>query len=150
MSWKLSRTVLRGGIGGNADLLLGIKAEDGKKQPYLLRPKDQKPLLLAGMTNVTVEADSGMRSPEAGALVDGVVIVTDASDQGMVDIHDRHPVALNEQDANTWLDSQTPLELAAEIARHGSRAVNEFEWYEVSRELNNARHDSPELVKRNV
>lgn len=125
-----------------------IKTEDGKKQPYLLRPKDQKPLFLAGLTNVKVEADSGMRSPEAGGgLVDGVVIVTDASDQGMVDIHDRRPVALSEQDANTWLDSHTPLELAAEIARDGSRPVDEFEWYEVSRELNDARHDGPALIE---
>jgi len=124
-----------------------IKDEDGKKQPYLLRPKDQAPLFLAALTNVKVQSDSGMRSPEAGALVDGVVIVTDASDQGMVDIHDRRPVALSAKDANSWLDMETPPELAAEIARHGSRPVNEFEWYAVSRGLNDARHEGPELIE---
>ncbi|WP_347558601.1 SOS response-associated peptidase [Robbsia sp. KACC 23696] len=125
-----------------------IKADDGKKQPFLLRPKDLAPLYLAGLTNVKVEGDSGPRAPDdGGGMVDGVVIVTDASDEGMVDIHDRRPVALTAKDANLWLDPDTPFELAAEIARTGTRSVEEFEWYEVSRELNDARHDGPALIE---
>jgi hypothetical protein len=48
--WKLSRTVLRGEIGGNADLLLGT-VEDGKKQPWYISRKDSQPIFMAGLTN---------------------------------------------------------------------------------------------------
>jgi len=42
----------------------------------------------------------GARHSEPGAgMVDGVVIVTDASDSGMVDIHDWRPVALSAKEA---------------------------------------------------
>lgn len=34
MSWKLSRTVLRGAVGGNADRLLDSKEGKPPKQPY--------------------------------------------------------------------------------------------------------------------
>ena len=34
MSWKLSRTVLRGAVGGNADCLLDPKEGKPPKQPY--------------------------------------------------------------------------------------------------------------------
>ena len=124
-----------------------VKDEDGKKQPYLLHAKDKEPLFLAGLSNVKGEYDSGPRKPEEGAgLVDGVVIVTDASDAGMVDIHDRRPVALSAADARHWLDPDTSAEHAAEIARTAARPVDEFAWYKVSRELNDARHDSPAVI----
>ena len=121
-----------------------IKAEDGKKQPYLLRPRDGAPLFLAGLCNVDGDGESGPR-PEGG-MVDGMVIVTDKSDAGMVDIHDRRPVALSAADAALWLDVDTPVELATQIAQDGARPVDDFEWYEVSREVNDARHDGPELI----
>jgi len=124
-----------------------IKADDGKKQPFLLRAKDTRPLFLAGLTNVRSDGNSGPRDAAEGVgLIDGVVIVTDASDAGMVDIHDRRPVALTADDARHWLDSDTTTEHAAEIARMASRPIDDFQWFKVSREVNDARHDGPELV----
>jgi putative SOS response-associated peptidase YedK len=124
-----------------------IKDDDGKKQPYLLRAKDKAPLFLAGLTNVTGDVPSGPREgPDGAGLVDGAVIVTDASDAGMIDIHDRRPVVLSAADAKHWLDQDTTVEHAAEIARTASRPVSDFEWFKVSREVNDARHDNPGLV----
>ena len=54
MRWKLSRTVLRGEIGGNADLLLGtlrMVTENGKKQPWYITRKVNEPIFMAGLTN---------------------------------------------------------------------------------------------------
>jgi len=121
---------------------------DGKKQPVLLKARNNKPLFLAGLCSVKESHSDGPRDPEHGAgMVDGMVIVTDASDRGMVDIHDRRPVALNAVDARLWLDPDTTLELAAELARTGARPVEEFEWYKVSRDVNRSGHDGPALIK---
>lgn len=39
------------------------------------------------------------------------------------------------------------IERAAEIVRSCSRPGDQFEWYPVSRELNDARHDGPTLIR---
>ena len=46
----------------------------------------------------------------------GFVIVTEDSERGMVDIHDRRPVVLEAPDALRWMDPVTPVEEAAHIA----------------------------------
>ena len=65
-----------------------------KKQPYCIRLKTQTPMLFAGLAQV----HPGLEPHED----DGFVILTDASDAGMADIHDRRPVVF-------WgLKPQTP------------------------------------------
>jgi len=49
VSWKLSRTVLRGAVGGNADCLLDEKAGKPPKQPYVFDLANGKPLGFAGL-----------------------------------------------------------------------------------------------------
>jgi putative SOS response-associated peptidase YedK len=122
-----------------------IVAPDGKKQPLLLRAKDHAPLYFAALANVDSGKDTGPR--EEGGLVDGVVIVTDKSDAGMVDVHDRRPVALTAEDAMRWLDQETDVETAAEIARDAGRPVGEFEWFRVSRAVNSIKNDSADLIQ---
>ena len=55
-----------------------------KKQPYFIRLKTQTPIFFAALA----EVHTGLEPHEG----DGFVIITAASDQGMVDIHDRRPV----------------------------------------------------------
>ena len=57
-----------------------------KKQPYFIRLKSQKPIFFGALAQVHPGLD-----PHDG---DGFVIITGASDQGMVDIHDRKPLVL--------------------------------------------------------
>jgi putative SOS response-associated peptidase YedK len=76
------------------------------------------------------------------------VIVTGKSDQGMLDILERRPVALTAADAKQWLDPDVAVEMAAQIARDAARPVDQFEWFEVSRELNDTWNDGPELIER--
>ncbi|MCH4878515.1 SOS response-associated peptidase [Pseudomonas sp. TMW22090] len=58
-----------------------------KKQPYLIRHRDQSPILYAAIGQYpNVEHEPGEH--------DGFVIITADSAGGMVDIHDRRPVAL--------------------------------------------------------
>ncbi len=49
MSWKLSRTVLRGVSGGNAARLLDQRLDAKTKQPFACRLKDGAPLAFAGL-----------------------------------------------------------------------------------------------------
>ena len=100
----------------------------GAKTPYFIERKDNAPLLLAGI-----------------AAADGFAIVTAAADEGLVDVHDRRPVAFTPEDARDWLDpAQT--EHAREIADR-SLPPDSFHWFEVPRAVGNVRNDAPELVR---
>lgn len=76
---------------------------------------------------------------------DGFVIITDASDAGMIDIHDRRPIVLYPEDAREWLDPDLSAEGALVLARH-SRPVEDFAWFEVNKAVRNVRNQGPELI----
>ncbi|SEO99277.1 SOS response-associated peptidase family protein [Nitrosovibrio sp. Nv6] len=126
MRWKLSRTVLRGGIGGNADLLLGtMESESGCKQPWYITRKVDKPVFMAGITN--------LRRDRQAANV-GFVIAT--LEGGIVDIHDRRPVVLEAADAWRWMDPDNSVTDAVHMARTRSLPAEEFIWWKVDRAVN--------------
>ena len=129
MRWKLSRTVLRGEIGGNADLLLGT-VENGKKQPWYITRKVNEPIFMAGLTNFRPDVEQSVDT--------GFVIVTEDSGAGMVDVHDRRPVVLEPEDALRWIDPDTPIEEAAYIAQTRSIPTEQFIWWKVDRAVNRA------------
>ena len=96
MSWKLSCTVLRGGVSGNADSLLDQKMADGRKQPFYISSRDGNPLSFAGIW------DSAMMGE--GERMDSCAILTTDCNALMQPIHDRMPVVLAAHDWDTWLD----------------------------------------------
>lgn len=77
------------------------------KQPYFIRLKGDKPMLYGALPQVT----PGLEPRDD----DGFVIITAASDQGMVDIHDRRLLVLTPELANEWLDPELSPERAQEI-----------------------------------
>ena len=66
----------------------------------------------------------------------GFIIATADADGGVVDIHDRRPVALEPADACRWMDPETPVEEAAHIAQTRSLPTEEFMWWRVDRAVN--------------
>jgi putative SOS response-associated peptidase YedK len=78
---------------------------------------------------------------------DGFVIITDASDAGMVDIHDRRPVVLAPEQAREWLEADLPPARAEQLARTGGRPVADFEWYRVAKAVGNVRNQGPQLIE---
>lgn len=110
-----------------------------KKQPYFIRLKGEAPMFFAGLAQVT----SGLEPHEG----DGFVIITDASDEGMVDIHDRRPVVLAPEAARDWLEQGLDAEAATEIAQTKGRPVADFEWYPVDRAVGNVRNHGPRLIE---
>lgn len=105
------------------------------KQPYLIRLKSQEPLFFAGLAQAE------------GNDEDGFVIVTSASDAGMVDIHDRRPVVFAPGEACQWLDSALDDLHADELVHHHGRRVDEFEWYPVSKAVGNVRNQGVDLIR---
>lgn len=109
-----------------------------KKQPYYIRLKSQAPMFFAGLAQVT----AGLEAGEG----DGVVIVTDASDAGMVDIHDRRPLVLGPEAAREWLAPEMSAAHAIELLRTTGRGVGEFDWYPVANTVGNVRNEGPTLI----
>ena len=64
------------------------------------------------------------------------MIVTEDSGAGMVDIHDRRPVVLEPKDALTWMNPDTRVEEAAQIAQTRSISTGQFVWWKVGRAVN--------------
>jgi putative SOS response-associated peptidase YedK len=77
---------------------------------------------------------------------DGFVIITAASDQGMVDIHDRRPLVLTPELANEWLDPDLDEARASEIANECCRDTGDFEWFPVGRDVGNVKNQGPQLI----
>lgn len=67
-----------------------------RKQSYFIRLKSQKPMFFGALAKVHPGLD-----PHDG---DGFVIITAASDQGMVDVHDRKPLVLTPEHARKWIE----------------------------------------------
>ncbi|MEP6879643.1 MAG: SOS response-associated peptidase [Nitrosospira sp.] len=102
--------------------------ENGKKQPWYITRKLDEPMFMAALTNWKPFTQQPVET--------GVVIVTQDSIGGMVDIHDRRPVVLEPADAWRWMDQQTPVEEAAHIAQSRSLPTEEYVWWRVDRAVN--------------
>jgi len=91
MRWKLSRTVLRGGVTGNGYSLL-----DSGKAPYYTTTKDASPFSFAGIWE-------SWRAPD-GTTIETCAILTTSANSLMALIHDRMPVILQQSEFARWLD----------------------------------------------
>jgi len=109
-----------------------------RKQPYFIRLKSGKPVFYAALAQV----HDGLEEHEGG----GFVIITANSDQGMVDIHDRRPVALSPEHAREWLDPELSPERAEELAVDCCQSTEEFEWFKVSKDVGSVKNHGAYLV----
>lgn len=111
------------------------------KQPYFIYHKSHTPLFFAAISRFHPDA---IDAPDD----DGFVIVTAASDEGLLDIHDRRPLVLDPDQAREWLDSVTSSERALEIAQHESLPPSKFKWHAVTTKVGNIRNNGPELIEQ--
>ncbi|MBZ6454370.1 SOS response-associated peptidase family protein [Pseudomonas fluorescens group sp.] len=103
-----------------------------------MRLKSRRPMFFGALAEVNPGQE-----PHQG---DGFVIITAASDLGMVDIHDRRPLVLTPEHANEWLDPGITPSRAEEIARELCQPTEEFEWFPVSKAVGNVRNQGPALI----
>ncbi|CAB3847675.1 SOS response-associated protein YedK [Achromobacter dolens] len=81
------------------------------KQPYFIHAADGAPLYFAALSNWR----RGAEKDEAH----GFAIVTNDAAGGMVDVHDRRPVALPPDLAQQWLDPEFPTAEAVALLAEG-------------------------------
>lgn len=116
--------------------------EKGKKQPWHIHRKDRAPLFFLALANFgSLSEDRAENRAEAG-----FVLVTDAADEGMLDIHDRRPVVLEAEDAELWLNPDLSPEEALDLARRAALPCDAFEWYQVSTAVNRAGAQDPQMA----
>lgn len=109
------------------------------KQPFFLHRHDGEPLGFAGLWEQWVDRGSG-------EAIQSCTIVTTAAPPALAAIHDRMPVVLARESLAPWLDPAVtdgavlaPLLAAAEAGEIEARAV--------SRAVNDARNEGPQLVE---
>ncbi len=112
--------------------------EKGNKQPWYISPKDEAPILMAGIT---------AWEPGKDVLAEtGFAIVTDDAAGGMVDIHDRRPICLNPDDALEWVDPGLAVNQALEILST-PRSESAFRWWQVTKKMGNSRYQMADVAK---
>lgn len=110
-----------------------------ERQPYYVRLKRDEPMYLAALSSV--------REPGRQAEGMGLVIVTATADAGLIDVHDRRPLAFAPDAARRWLDPALPLKEVEHLARHACEPAGRFIWYRVSTDVNRALNDEPRLIE---
>jgi putative SOS response-associated peptidase YedK len=110
------------------------KTVAGKKQPYYIKPTEDKLFGLAGITALWNELDGPVHS---------VCLITTAPNVLMAPIHDRMPVIAPPEDYGAWLDPRKH-EAQEFIVSHPAARM---EAYPVSKAVSNARNEGPELIE---
>lgn len=89
------------------------KVEEGRRQPYLVRPIDGATMAFAGIWDVwkrphAVEKGSPRDVGPAGEVVETFSIVTGPALPSVANTHDRMPVVLDSANFDVWLDPTSP------------------------------------------
>ncbi|AFE58021.1 SOS response-associated peptidase family protein [Rahnella aceris] len=110
------------------------------KQSYSIYHKSHTPLFFAAISRLHPDA----AKPPTD---DGFVIVTAASDEGLLDIHDRRPLVLDRAQALEWLNSDTPPARALEIAQKEAVPSDKFKLHQVTKTVGSIRNNGAELIE---
>lgn len=113
------------------------KLSDGK-QPYLIKPKNQKLFGFAGIIVKYHDKDNKEK--------EGYIIITTTPNSLMEKIHNRMPVILKREDEDEWLnpDNAEPEKLLKLLNPY---PTSEMEAYPVSTLVNSPKNNFPELLK---
>lgn len=114
------------------------KRDGSKKQPYFIYHKSGKPIFFAAIGKAPYDKQNEN---------EGFVIVTAASDKGLVDIHDRRPLVLSTSAVLDWLNPDTTSQEAQDIAKEQSIPSDEFTWHPVSKSVGSVKNQGSELVE---
>ncbi|MCI1839185.1 MAG: SOS response-associated peptidase [Achromobacter ruhlandii] len=108
------------------------------KRPYYIHATDNAPLFFAGLSNWRPDAEKD----EAH----GFAIVTNDAAGGMIDVHDRRPVALPADLAIHWMDPEFPTAQALELLEHGLPETA-YTWHPVRQEVGNSKYQLPDAIE---
>ena len=136
VSWKLSCTVLRGGITGNGDSLLdkAIKGQKAK-EPYAIAMKDGRPFGIGGLWE-------NWKEPASGECIRTFAVITTDANELVAEIHDRMPLILAPGDYARWLSNEPdPGDLMRPFPAEPLR------MWPISTRVNKPENDDPSIVE---
>ena len=119
-----------------ADGFYEWRRQDGKKQPFYFRMKNQQPFAFAGLWE-------HWQDPKGEAINSCTILTTEANEL-LQQIHQRMPVILNPKDYDMWLDPTMQIEQLQQLLQpYSSTAMTS---YPVSTKVNKPTNDTPELI----
>lgn len=104
------------------------------KQPYFLYKQDQPVIGIAGLL-------SSWMSPDGLWMT--CALLTKAASPELMSVHDRMPVILSRNDCDQWLQTGIGKDDVQQLLRSSEA---HFVFNPVSRAVNNARNNSPDLI----
>ena len=114
------------------------KKESTGKTPFYIRRKDRGLFAFAGIYDRWQDPQNGDTST--------YVILTTAPNELMASVHNRMPVILEREQETPWLKS-APEETESLLASLAPLSEDQMELYPVSRRVNWAGNDGPELIQ---
>jgi putative SOS response-associated peptidase YedK len=134
VSWKLSRTVLRGGTNSNVGPLLGQRTAKAK-QPYCFEVNDGELFAFAGLWD--------RRRDPSGQWLKSCSILTTTPNAVTSSVHDRMPVILDPDCYDLWLDpGMTNVEAVSEMLKPYD--ARQMRCYPISARINYVANDDAE------
>lgn len=116
------------------------KGTKGNKQPYHIAPVDQPFFAFAGLYDIWINED---KKP----VPTFTIITTEASDK-MEQLHHRMPAIILPEEFALWLDPANELEYTDISELLAPFSDDGFDFYPVSKEVNNVRNDHEKLVEK--
>jgi putative SOS response-associated peptidase YedK len=112
------------------------KGKKGNKTPYLIHPTHEPVFAFAGLYSVWKSGDE---------KVPTYTIITTDANKKMEQLHDRMPVMLLKEEWDRWLDpDNNDTDALKELLRPFPDDAIDF--YQVSKDVNNVRNNSEELI----
>jgi putative SOS response-associated peptidase YedK len=94
---------------------------------------------------VTSQVTSDPKAPEAVEPIETITIITTIPSPIMVDIHDRMPVMLPQEDYKRLLNPETPSDECQSLLLP---FAGELEAYPISTHVNSPKNDDPECIEK--
>ena len=111
--------------------------EGSRKQPYVITAHSDEPLSFAGLWE---------RWDNDGEAIESFTILTTVASLALADLHHRQAAIIEADDFGEWLEPGTAPERLLALAQRAYQGP--FDRWAVSRRVNNARNNDPDVLLR--
>jgi len=119
-------------------------AEPKKKVPFYFLRRDGQPITFAGLYETWWDKTRS-KEPDKDSYLQTCTIITTEAGSDMEGVHDRMPVIIEAADRDKWLDPD--IQEADQITGLlVPSPAGTLQRYPVSTEVNNTRHDGPQII----
>lgn len=119
-------------------------AEPKKKVPFYFHRTDGEPITFAGLYETWWDK-SRSEEPDRDSYLQTCTIITTSAGPDMEGVHDRMPVIIEVADRDRWLDPDV-VDPSAVTDLLVPAPAGTLARYPVSTEVNNVRHDGPQII----